>query len=396
MHLDPTLVIVVGVSFAVIAVGLVLDYLKQPLVITYLLVGIVLGPGVFGLVQDAAYLGPLGSMGLVFLLFFVGMEIRPVELIKSWRVAVIGTLLQVLGSCLAVWAIGWYFDWTLARIVLLGFVVSLSSTAIVVKMLQDSGELSTDLGQDVLGILLVQDLVIVPMMIILGLLGGEQVGYADLVIQIVAAIVIVVLVIWVLRHPGFTIPGARFLKDNHELEVFGALAICLGFAFITGSVGLSSVLGAFVAGICVSAAKETQWFHESLQPFHVLLVACFFLSVGLMLDLQFVLERWHEIVFLVAAVFFTNILINASIMRVLGLTWKQSFYGGSMLSQIGEFSFVLAAIGFAGGIINEEGYQLVVATIVFSLIFSPLLIGMMRRVTSTGLSDRPAGFTRRK
>lgn len=381
MHLDPTLVIVVGISFAVIAAGLILDFLKQPLVIAYLLVGVVLGPGVFGLVQDGAVLGPLGAMGLVLLLFFVGMEVRPVELVKSWRIAVIGTLLQVLGSCVVVWAIGWYFDWSLARIVLLGFVVSLSSTAIVVKMLQDTGELSSPLGQDVLGILLVQDLVIVPMMIILGFFGGEEVSYSQLAIQIVAAIAIVALVIWVLRNPGFTIPGAKFLKDNHELEVFGALAICLGFAFITGFAGLSSVLGAFVAGICVSAAKETHWFHETLQPFHVLLIACFFLSVGLMLDLQFLVENWQEILLLVAAVYLTNILINAVIMRVLGRSWQQSLYGGAMLSQIGEFSFVLAAIGYAGGIVNDEGYQLVVATIVVSLVLSPLFIGAIRQLT---------------
>jgi len=381
VHLDPTLVIVVGITFAVITAGLILDFLKQPIVVAYLMVGVVLGPGMFGLVQDATYLGPLGAMGLVLLLFFVGMEVRPVELIKSWRIAVIGTLLQVLGSCLAVWAIGLYFDWKLARIVLLGFVVSLSSTAIVVKMLQDTGELATPLGQNVLGILLVQDLVIVPMMIILGFFSGTKISYSELSIQIVAAIAIIALVIWVLRNPGFRIPGARFLKENHELEVFGALAICLGFASLTGFAGLSSVLGAFVAGICVSAAKETHWFHETLQPFHVLLVACFFLSVGLMLDLDFLIERWQEILLLVAAVFVTNILINAGIMRVLGQSWQQSLYGGAMLSQIGEFSFVLAAIGYAGGIVNEEGYQLVVATIVVSLVLSPPFIGAMRRFT---------------
>lgn len=381
MHLDPTLVIVVGICLAIVVVGLLMGLLKQPLVIAYLLVGVILGPGVFGLVQDTSYFGALGSMGLVLLLFFVGMEIRPVELMKSWRIAVIGTLLQVLISCLAVWAIGWYFEWSPARIVLLGFVVSLSSTAIVVKTLQDAGELTSPLGQDVLGILIVQDLVIVPMMIILGFFGGEQTTAVQLTVQVVAAFGIVGLVIWVLRHPQFTLPGANILKNNHELEVFGALAICLGFAFLTGSVGLSSVLGAFVAGICVSAAKETHWFHETLQPFHVLLVACFFLSVGLMLDLDFLVNRWEEIVFLVIVVILTNMLINGVILCMLGLNWRQSLVGGAMLSQIGEFSFVLAAIGYAAGIINNEGYQLVVSTIVVSLILSPASIALTRKLT---------------
>lgn len=381
MHLDPALALLVGICFAVLLIGLVLDYLRQPLVLAYLLVGVLLGPDVFGFVESGGALGPLGELGIMLLLFFVGMEVSPRELMKSWRVAVFGTLAQVLVSVGAVWLIASFLDWPLPRTLLLGFVISLSSTAVVVKLLQDAGELNTATGRDTLGILLVQDLLIVPMMLILVALGDppEDRHQAPIALQVAGAAGIFAFVIWVIRRGRINLPLASYLRD-HEIEVFAALAICFGFALATALLGLSAVLGAFVAGIFVAAARETEWFHENLQPFHVLLVAFFFLSVGIMLDIDFLLDNLGEVLALVAAALLTNTFINAAILRLLGEDWRHSLFAGALLSQIGEFSFVLASLGLAAGIIGQQSYQLTISVIALSLLASPPWISLVRRL----------------
>lgn len=391
MHLDPSLALLVGISFAVLMIGLVLDYLRQPLVLAYLVVGVLLGPDVLGFVESGGALGPLGELGIMLLLFFVGMEVSPRELMKSWRVAVFGTLAQVGASVGLVWLIGWFLDWPLARTILLGFVVSLSSTAVVVKLLQDAGEINTDTGRDTLGILLVQDLLIVPMMLILVALGepAENDGRTPLAVQVSGAVAIFGFVIWVVRRGRISLPLARYLRD-HEIEVFAALAICFGFALATALLGLSAVLGAFVAGIVVAAARETEWFHENLQPFHVLLVAFFFLSIGLMLDVDFLLGNLAEVLLLVLAAMLTNTFINALILRLLGEDWRHSLFAGALLSQIGEFSFVLAALGLSAGLIDQQSYQLTISVIALSLLASPPWIALVRRLVHYEPPEDPA------
>ncbi len=135
-----------------------------------------------------------------------------------------------------------------------------------------------------------------------------------------------------------------------------------------------------MAGIVVAAARETEWFHENLQPFYVLLVAFFFLSVGLMLDLDFLLDNLPAVLLLVAAAMVTNTFINAVVLRLLGEDWRHSLFAGAVLSQIGEFSFVLASVGLAAAIIDGQTYQLTISVIALSLLASPPWIALVRRL----------------
>ena len=163
IQVDPMLSTFVILSLVIILVGFVLRILRQPYIITYILVGLVVGPSGLGFVTDEVLISNLGSLGLVLLLFFIGMEIHLPDLIANWKVSVIGTILQVILSIAFVWIIAQYFDWPPKRVILLGFVISLSSTAVIVKLLEERKELATKSGQYVLGILLVQDIIIVPM-----------------------------------------------------------------------------------------------------------------------------------------------------------------------------------------------------------------------------------------
>lgn len=379
MHMDPFLPQAVGAIFFILLLGFILKFFRQPHVVAYLIAGIVIGPWGVGLVTDIDSISRLGTAGVVLLLFFVGMETDIHKLVENWKLILFGTLMQIVLSVGCVWLLGFWFDWSLARIVLIGFVISLSSTAIVIKLLQDNGMLSTSLGQSALGILLAQDLAIIPMLIIIGLLGAGNIDNVQLVKQGVGTIMTVALFVFILSRKQVHLPLSKWLKDDKELQLFTALGICFGLAMLTAWFELSTALGAFVAGMLVGAAKETLWVHRTLDSFRVLFVALFFVSVGMLLDVSFLIAHWQQTAILVMAALITNIFINAVILKLSKYSWKESLYAGVLLSQIGEFSFVLAAVGYQASIINDYGYQLALCVISLSLLTSPIWIGMSKK-----------------
>ena len=153
MHLDPIMPYMVGAILAVLLLGLLLRAMRQPYVTGYLIAGILLGPHAFAFVEDEVLLSRLGAIGVTLLLFFIGMEVSPKKLMENWKVAIIGTFLQIVISVGCIWPLGVFLQWPVERIVLIGFVISLSSTAVVLKLLQDWQEIDTRVGQNVLVIL---------------------------------------------------------------------------------------------------------------------------------------------------------------------------------------------------------------------------------------------------
>ncbi len=379
MYMDPLLPPLVGVLFSILLLGLLLKSLRQPELIGYLIAGVIIGPYGFHWISDQSMVEHLGSLGVTLLLFFIGMEISPSRLIAGWRIAVLGTLLQILISIIVVWIIGQYFHWGFARIVLLGFVISLSSTAVVLKLLKDRNELDTPTGQDVLMILLAQDIAIVPMLIMISLMGGQSIELNTVLLQIFGGIAIIAFVIWLVSREQVHLPFAKRLRHDHEMQVFAALLICFGFAFVTSLFQLSVALGAFIGGMVVAAARETDWVQHRLETFRTFFVAIFFVSIGMLIDIGFILSHWIQIGLLVAAVIITNTFINAFVLRALKVSWAQSLYAGALLSQIGEFSFVLASVGYQGQIITEYAYQITAAVIAISLLISTSWIGLMKK-----------------
>lgn len=376
MHMDPIMPYLVGGVAAVLLLGLILRAIRQPHVVAYLLAGVALGPAGVGLVTDQVTIARFGEIGVILLLFFVGMEISLPRLLANWKVPVIGTLLQIAVSVACTVGLGAWKGWPWQRSILLGFVISLSSTAVVIKLLQRRGEIDQPIGQDVVGVLLVQDLAIVPMLIAIGVMGGTTLSPTAIVLQVVGGIVCVGLMLFVATRDRIRLPLDRLLQGDQELQVFAAGFLCFGLALLTGLAGLSAALGAFLGGVVVGAAKETEWIHEALFPFHVLLLALFFVSVGMLIDLQFVWDHVAMVALLLAAVLLTNTAVNMFVLRGLGRTWPNSVYGGAVLSQIGEFSFVLAAVGKQTGIIENFGYQATIAVIALSMLLSPAWIAL--------------------
>jgi CPA2 family monovalent cation:H+ antiporter-2 len=309
------------------------------------------------------------------------MEIHLPDLIANWKVSVIGTLIQVFMSLFFIWLIGQYFGWNFHQIIVLGFVLSLSSTAVIIKLLEEKNELKTKSGQYVLGILLTQDILIVPMLIIINYLSGDEIQAIDLIKQLTGGALIVGIVIYILWKKEIVFPFRAYIRRDHEIQVFVAFSLCFGFSSLTAWLGLSAALGAFIAGIMVSSSRSTQWVFNSLHAFKILFVALFFVSVGMLIDLKFIRENIVVIASLVALVFVLNNTINVLALRFFCKNWKVSLYAGSLLSQVGEFSFILASVGFYSGFIGDFIYQITVGIIAISLFLSPFYIGLIRRLT---------------
>lgn len=386
VEVDPILSTFVILSLVIILVGFALRILRQPSIITYILVGLVVGPYGLGIVTNEVLISNLGSLGLVLLLFFIGMEIHLPDLIANWKVSVIGTIIQVLLSIILIWIVAQYFDWPVKRIILIGFVISLSSTAVIVKLLEERNELATKPGQYVLGILLVQDIIIVPMIIILGYLGGEHPSRLDLIKQLIGGILIIGILVYILRKKEIVLPFKGYIRKDHEMQVFVAFTLCFGFSIITAWLGLSAALGAFVAGIIVSSTRSTRWVFDSLHAFKILFVALFFVSIGMLIDIEFLKENLLIIAVLVMLVFLLNNSINGVALRLFCKNWRISLYSGALLSQVGEFSFIIGFTGYQMGIITEYTYQLTLSIIALSLFLSPFWIGLIRKLTRVSSS----------
>ncbi|MCG6190926.1 MULTISPECIES: cation:proton antiporter domain-containing protein [Maribellus] len=387
INIDPVLSKFVILSMIIIVVGFVLQVFKQPSIVTYLIVGVLVGPFGFKLITDEILITNLGSLGLVLLLFFVGMEIHLPSLVTNWKVSIIGTSIQIVVSVIIVWLLGNFFNWKINQVVMLGFIISLSSTAVIVKLLQERNELFTEVGQNVLGVLITQDILIVPMLIMMGYLGGNNPEITEIIKQVIGGVLIIGIIVYILVKKEVKLPFMKYISKDHEVQVFVAFTLCFGFSILTALFGLSSALGAFIAGTVLSSTKSTQWVHNSLHAFKIMFVALFFVSVGMLIDLHFLKENALIIGSLVLIVLIVNNTINILIMRIFSKDWKISFYAGALLSQIGEFSFILGSTGYYSGIIKIYDYQLIIGTIALTLFISPMWINLSRKIIKTKISN---------
>ena len=378
MYIDPIIPVFVVTVLALAILGLAMKAVKQPLLIGYVAAGLLLGPFGVEFITDAQTMSRIGAIGVIMLLFFIGIAVSPAELRSNWKIALIGTSLQIVCSTVAVIGIGEHFDWPISRSVLLGFVISMSSTAVVMKLLEDERLLDTTIGRDAFSITLVQDIAIVPMILIMTVLAGERVSQTTLLLQLIAGAVFVLLLIWLSKPRTVKLPFRRLIRKDHELQVLFAVAFCFGIALISSLMGLSSAFGAFVAGVSLRVFRETHWVESSLSGFRIILVALFFASVGMLLDIHFVRENLLEVCILSFIVIVANTIILTMILIALGRDWRHSLKVGAMLSQIGEFSFVLAAIGLSTGLIGEFSYDMTISVIVITLAICPLWIALIR------------------
>lgn len=378
MHLDPMMMnITIALSLA-LAIGYLAVRMGLPIVVAYILTGIMLGPSMLGVIDNEKMVTRVGEIGVVMLLFFVGMEVSIPKLMERWRIAVIGTAVQIAVSVAVCVALVWAFGMPTSLGILFGFVISLSSTAVVLKELQDSGEMDAPFGQNATGVLLVQDMAIVPMMIVLSLMGDADMHASDIIKLVVGAVGVLVLVVFLMRTGRFNIP--EFLKGSLEKRVLLGLLLCLGAATFTSWLGLSAGLGAFLAGMLLASSDQSEWVHEHLESVYVIFVMIFFLSVGMMVNVEYLQSHLMLVLGATMLVFIFNSGVNVFVMRALGEDWEHALITGGLLSQIGEFSFLLAAVGVFGGVLSPELHEMTVIVIAMTLLFSPIWLMMVKRL----------------
>jgi CPA2 family monovalent cation:H+ antiporter-2 len=371
-HAGDLTAIAIVLSIATLS-GLALTRLRQPAIVGYILAGVALGPSGMALIGRSEHLSLLAELGVIMLLFLIGMELSVRALVSVLRVACLCVALQIAAALSLALGLGWLLEKPLAPAILFGFIVSLSSTAVAIKMLEDLGELRTDVGRITVGVLIAQDLCVVPMLLVLQGLGtGERFDVIDL-IKIIGAIAVLAGVIWALnRRQRLSLPAAVWLKGKGDLIPLTALAVCFTAATISGAMGLSAAFGAFLAGLVIGNSTARPVMIRATLPIQTVLLVLFFLSIGLLLDLPFVWDHLGTVLAWVAVIVLVKTLVNVVVLHALGEPWPRAFPAGVIMSQIGEFSFVLAAIGVSNGIIDAAGYRLAIAVIAISLLTSPL------------------------
>lgn len=382
MTIDPWLIVIAATALSLTALGLLFQMLKQSVLVAYLCTGILLGPHVLGVIADPTVLDPMAGLALVLLLFFIGLEVDLRQLSARWRVAVLGSILQTLVSVGVMWVVGQWLNWPLPRTILLGFVITLSSTPVVLRTLTDLGLMNTRLGGNVLGVLVAQDLLAIPMLIVLGMFQGDRPAGSTLLLQLSSMLLLGGLITLLVKRGGFPTPFGRHIEKSREMQVMAALAFCFGTALLTGLMQLSVVLGGFIGGLVARLSNSMNWVQPALEPFNFALVALFFVSIGLLVDLDFLVSNLAIVVGLTLFALVLNTAVNTATLFVVGESWLDSLRAGASLAQLGEFGFVLAALGLASGVIAVEGYQYVLSVTALSWLVSPLWIIGVEKLTA--------------
>ncbi len=355
--------------------------LGQPLILGYILTGIAFGPYTGGFALTSVHeIELLAEIGVALLLFALGLEFSLKDLKPVKKIALIGTPIQILLTIAMGYGIGQWMGWDAKTSLWLGALVSLSSTMVLLKTLMNQGWLGTLSSKVMVGILIVQDLAVVPLIVLLPMLNNPELGWVSLEIAILKTVLFLAgmilfgtrLLPWIMRHISHL--GSR------ELFLLAITAIGLGVGYLTYLVGLSFAFGAFVAGMVLS---ESDYGHQALSdiiPVRDLFGLLFFASVGMLLNPAFLLDHWQQVFILVLIVSLGKGLILALLARIFKYGNVVPLAVGLGLFQVGEFSFVLAQVGVSTNSISHEVYSLVLTTAIITMFLTPLISGQTARL----------------
>lgn len=386
-HGFPLTEIAVVIVMAVLA-GLGLMRLKQPPLVGFILAGVILGPTGFGVISNNENVTALAEMGVLVLLFFIGIELSLKAFVSTLRPAIAVALGQLAAAMALGGAIAWLTDSTLPEAVILGFIIALSSTVVAMKMLDDMGALRRLPGRITVGVLIAQDIAVVPMLILISSFGGGEFDALSLSIKIVVAVGLLGALLWWLgRSPKLKVPFDDAVGDNVELLALAALGLCFGAAAISGVFGLSPAYGAFIAGLVVGNSTLRNRVIPVVEPIQSILLVVFFLSIGLLIDLSFIWENLAVVLAAALLVIAIKTVLNVVLLRLAGFDRETALVGGLSMAQIGEFSFVLAAAGFSAGALGYDIYRLSIAVTAITLLLSPAWMSLMHRLEEVAVGN---------
>jgi CPA2 family monovalent cation:H+ antiporter-2 len=311
------------VILVALSCGIIFTRLRQPAVIGYILAGVVLGPAGFSLVSNEENIALLADLGVLMLLFVIGMELSLRAFRRIWKIALATVALQTAGALFVVWFIGQVMGWSTAAVLLLAFVLALSSTAVAVKILEDIGELRTRTGRIAVGILIAQDLAIVPMILLLDIAAGEF-SFLAVARIILSVALLLVLILFLSRRQRVKLPLPAIVAGHADLTPLLGLVCCFGAATISGLLGLSPAYGAFLAGITIGNSNLRVGMLDMVTPIQSILMMVFFLSIGLLIDLSLVWANLGLVVVMLLIATVGKTLVNLAVFAALRLPWAQA------------------------------------------------------------------------
>ncbi|HII84817.1 MAG TPA: potassium transporter KefB [Methanobacterium subterraneum] len=373
--------VVLILTLAVIVL-LVFRKMRIPSVLAFFVTGMLAGPHGLGVVSSMGEVQLLAELGVIFLLFTIGIEFSLEKFSQIRRYVIIGGSLQLTLTLAAVYFICLNLGFTSNESIFMGFLVSFSSTAIVLRLLQDNNEIDSVHGQIALGILIFQDIAVVLVILFTPMLAGVNSGTLNNWPLLVAEGV--GLLLFTLISTKWVVPTllhymSRF--KSRELFLLTVILICFGVTLITSLIGLSMALGAFLAGLIIS---HTDYSHQALgniQPFQDIFMSFFFVSIGMLLDLSFIAENLLLIIAATIVILTLKSLVAGLTTGLMGLPFRVTVLVGLILSQIGEFSFILSATGLELGIISENIFQIFLSVSLITMSVTPFIMAIAPRIS---------------
>ncbi|MDN3667943.1 cation:proton antiporter [Echinicola jeungdonensis] len=372
------IVIIFGLAMLVI---LLFMRLKVPTIIGFLFTGALAGPYGLSLVKASTTVDVLSEIGVILLLFVIGMEFSLKSLMSIRRAVFIGGSLQVALTIIATSFLAYFigFNWNIA--VFFGFLFALSSTAIVLKLLQESGKVNTLSGKITLAILIFQDIIIVPLMLFIPMLAGESENILLSLFYMTVKGGLVVLI--TLLSAKYLIPNLLYRvaqTRSEELFLLSIIVICFSVAYLTSLLGLSLGLGAFLAGLIISESEYNHHATGKILPFREIFLSFFFVSVGMLFDVTFLFSHIGIILLILLFTFIVKFVIASIAVRSIGVHFKDAFLVGLSIFQVGEFSLLLAKVGLEYNLLNDETYQYFLAVSILTMAITPFVINKRDRL----------------
>ncbi|OAI44449.1 hypothetical protein AYO42_04690 [Rhizomicrobium sp. SCGC AG-212-E05] len=375
---------------AAVAMGLFMSRLRLPAAAGFILVGVVLGPSGAGMITTDTAIETLAEMGVLMLLFIIGMEMRLGQFTKSLPVAlgITGVTCAVIPTSVGLFTLA--VGGEVMGGIVIGFMLAISSTAVAMKMMEDANQKDTEGGRLALAILVAQDLAVVPLLLITESLGSAITAKAMLLVAgklLLASCLLAVFIHVLNKVKSFRFPASEFLLKNHDIGTLGVLGICFAAAAVSGLIGLSPALGAFLGGLVVGHSTLRRGALNMSEPVEAILLFVFFLSVGLLIDLAFLQQHLWVILAALVVVTGGRTFLNFILLILSGEKFHTAAVTALILSPVGEFSFVIAGAGLAMGALSADGYKLAIAVIAMSLLASPIFFLFARvchRKATTG------------
>jgi CPA2 family monovalent cation:H+ antiporter-2 len=365
------IVILMAVS---VPISIVLTRLGLPTIVGFLLTGVIIGPYGFGLVTQVAEVEVLAQIGVVLLLFTIGLEFSVTRMLNIKREAMLGGGLQLLLTITLVWFFESVMGQPFGVALLLGFIVSLSSSAIVLKLLVDTGEVGSSHGNLSVGILLFQDICVVVMVMVIQAIGEPAATSTfsvarGLAIAIAAVFIIVICIAYLVPRLFHEVVKLR----NREVFILTIVLVCLGTAWLTSLAGLSLALGAFIAGLVISESEYSNQIVAEVLPFRDTFSSLFFISIGMLLDISYFADHVPELLSLALAIIAVKALIVIGVGQILKYPLRLSIMVALSLAQIGEFSFILINMGRDYAFLTPEIYQSLLAATIITMSVTPFI-----------------------